>query len=91
MTHPEIERQRQIDLHSGNLRDIKALRESSAFNGYWLRKLNEKRAAADQSYHGQPASESTRQVIAAYDDLLVMMKNDEKQSTGALEQLVGPV
>ena len=89
-TNPDIERARQIDLHSNDVRDIKILRELPAFRQYWTRRLLEKYNQADQEFHDTaPASEALRQVVATYADLLRMMDTDEKQSNLALEQLVG--
>lgn len=87
---PAIERQRKIELHTADLRDIKILRETPAFKSYWLRRLKEKRDEADSSFHDTaPASEPLRQLVAAYDGLLKMMDTDEKQSNVILEQIVG--
>lgn len=66
------------------LNDIKVLRESDPFNRYWLARLKQKRDALQVKYNTEPANEATRQVIAALDELVNGMANDENSAQSIL-------
>lgn len=72
------------DLANRTLNDIKVLRESEAFNRYWLARMRARRAAIQLKYNTEPANEATRQVLAAYDDLEKIMANDEMSAQATL-------
>ena len=64
--------------------DIRELRESVAFERYWLRRVRMKRDAAFKSFMHDPPEkcryerrEELRQLVLAYDELLGMLDADE--------------
>lgn len=77
-----------------DLECIRALRESDAFNLYWMRRLKQKHADIDDIFRNHPASkvdkeerEILRRILKEYEDLMGMMAKDE---AGARSQLEHP-
>lgn len=90
------EAMRQKQLHSHDLDDIKFLQACEPFNRYFLRRLREKREAADRRFRGDPPSvcdaaqrEALRQVVNEYDDMLRLMQTDKQASERILATMPG--
>ncbi len=67
-----------------DLEDIVSLKNSDAFNRYWLRRLKQKRENAEREFKYEPASKITkerreelRQVMLALEELEKMMDVDQ--------------
>lgn len=88
----DLDRQRTIDIHANDIRDIKILRETPAFAQYWMRRLRQKRDETDKKFHDDDcdpmAREGYRKQVALCDELLKMMDVDEAASMQALARLL---
>ena len=89
---PEQERQKTIDLHANDLKDIDALRKTEGFGRYFLRRVRQKRDAADVEFRDLECDplkrEGLRQKVKTYDEILKMMDTDFAQSTETLQNLL---
>ncbi len=72
------------ELARRDLEDIISLKNSEAFNRYWLRCLKQKRQTIDTAFRTDPGSkcdavqrEAYRQILIQYDELLEMMDKHE--------------
>lgn len=90
-----LDRQKSIDLHANDLRDIKVLRETPAYGQYWYRRLREKRDAFNKDFHelgrdkcDAEQREVLRNQVALCEDLMTMMQKDESISLQALAKLI---
>lgn len=89
---PDQDRQKTIDLHANDLKDIDALRKEAGFDRYFLRRIREKRKTADDEFRDLECDplkrEGLRQKVKAYDEVLKMMDTDFIQSTQILQNLL---
>lgn len=83
------------ELANRDLADIRSLKESEAFQRYWLRRLKTKREAAFNKFlkddqMGLEERETFRQIVLCYDDLLGMMDRDDATSRREVTQVSSP-
>lgn len=69
------------------LSDIKSLRQNEAFRRYWLTRVAEKKAQALKRYIDEPANETTRQIIKAYEEIEGFMDLDERASMNTVNAI----
>jgi len=85
VTPEEIAQTKQKEQAHQDLADIVALRDLPAFNRYFIRRLQMKREAVRVAFENDPPEkcsheerEIRRRILKTYDELLVMMQQDQR-------------